>query len=493
MTDITKSTIAELKEKLSKQEISAAELCNIFYQKIEKDNPKINAFIHLTKEQALANAEKSQKLISQGKARLLEGIPLGIKDNFCNINTPTQAASHILDKFTPTYESTVTQNLWNSGALMLGKLNMDEFAMGSANITSHYGNCINPIKASNHDKELVPGGSSGGSAAAVAANLCAGATASDTGGSIRQPASFTGLVGLKPSYGRCSRWGMIAFASSLDQAGPLTKTVEDSALMLQAMAGHDAKDSTSADVKVEDYLANLGADIKGKKIGIPKEYQTSDMPQEIKQIWEATASELKQLGAEIIDISLPHTKYAISTYYIISTAEAASNLARYDGVRYGLRVSDPGDNLDAMYEKTRGEGFGTEVKRRIMLGTYVLSSGYYDAYYQKAQKVRRLISQDFDNAFSKVDAILAPTTPSPAFALDEKLSTIEMYLNDIFTVSANLAGICAISIPAGLSSNNLPLGMQLMAPRFAEAKLLNIAQQAETAIEFDRNKLKLII
>lgn len=489
MSDITKYTITSLKQKLNNKEISATELTKLYLDKIKQINSELNAYILSTEEIALKSAAISDQNIANGSAKLLEGIPLGIKDNFCTKNIKTRCASHILDNFIPPYESTVTQNLWNNGAILLGKLNMDEFAMGSANITSFYGPTVNPIIAKDSDKKLVPGGSSGGSAAAVCANLCVAAIGSDTGGSIRQPASFTALTGLKPTYGRCSRLGLIAFASSLDQAGPISKNVTDNALMLNAIAGYDPQDSTSKNIAMEDFTKDLNKNIKGLKIGIPKEYQLNGVDQAVTKSWENAANTLESLGAEIIDISLPHTEYAAPTYYIISTAEASSNLARYDGVRYGLRVSDQGDSLNDLYIKTRSQGFGNEVKRRIMVGTYVLSSGYYDAYYKKAQKLRRLISQDFDSAFKKVDAILTPTTPNTAFAIDEKPTTLEMYHNDIFTVSANLTGLPAISIPAGLNKKHLPLGVQLISPLFSETLLYRIAKNLEEALEFNHDQL----
>ena len=414
----------------------------------------------------------------------MEGIPVGIKDLFCTRGVKTTAASKILGDFIPPYESTVTQNLWNSGAVMMGKLNLDEFAMGSANLTSAYGPVKNPWKDNESDKTYVPGGSSGGSAAAVAAGSVMAATGTDTGGSIRQPAAFCGLVGVKPTYGLCSRWGVVAFASSLDQAGPMTKTVRDSAIMLEAMAGHDAKDATSATTEIPHYNDLLKGDVKGLKIGIPKEYQVGGLDPEIESLWQENIKWFKENGAEIIDISLPHSKYALPTYYILAPAEASSNLARYDGVRYGHRTDDPTD-LNDLYLKTRGEGFGDEVKRRIMTGTYVLSAGYYDAYFVKALKVRRLICNDFAEAYKKVDLILTPTTPTPAFAIgDEPKDPIAMYMNDILTVTANIAGLPSMSIPAGFSSKGLPLGMQLTAPAFQETKMLDAGLFVETAANF---------
>ena len=413
----------------------------------------------------------------------MTGLPVGIKDLFCTKGVHSCAASHILDGFKPLYESTVTAQMWQDGAVMLGKLNMDEFAMGSSNETSYYGPAINPWRAEGSDKKLVPGGSSGGSTAAVAADIALAATGTDTGGSIRQPASFTGLVGLKPTYGRCSRWGIIAFASSLDQAGPITKTVRDAAIMLESMAGHDPKDSTSINVPVPHYEAALTGDIRGLKVGIPKEYRVDGMPAEIEKLWQQGIGWLKDAGAEIVDISLPHTKYALPTYYIVAPAEASSNLARYDGVKYGLRVS--GDSLAEMYSNTRAAGFGDEVKRRVLIGTYVLSAGYYDAYYLKAQKVRSLIARDFSKAYEQVDVILTPTAPSAAFALGEKSDDpLAMYLNDVFTVPASLAGLPGISVPAGLSAEKLPLGLQLLGKPFDEETVLRTADVLEQAAGF---------
>lgn len=433
----------------------------------------------------MAQAAESDKKIAGGNAGLLEGVPIAVKDLFCTKGVHSQSCSNILKGFKPEYESTVTSNLFAAGAVMPGKTNMDEMAMGSANITSCYGVVKNPW-----NKELVAGGSSGGSAAAVAADIAIAALGSDTGGSIRQPAAFTGLVGMKPTYGRCSRWGMIAFASSLDQAGPIAKTVKDSALLLQAIAGYDKKDSTSTNLTVPDFAAACKTDIKGKKIGIPKEYRVEGTNQEIIDLWEKGIQLLKDAGAEIVEISLPHSKYALPTYYIIAPAEASSNLARYDGVRYGLRVD--GNSLDEMYENTRAEGFGWEVKRRIMIGTYVLSAGYYDAYYKKAQRVRNLIAQDFAKAFEKVDAILTPTTPTEAFKIGEKQEDpITMYLNDLFTVAASLAGLPAMSLPIGLSKNGLPLGLQLITGALQEEKLFNIGSGLEAAAQFNAKPKKL--
>lgn len=483
MTDLTKLTIAEARDALKQREVKATELTDAYLKAIEASNPAINAYVAVTADHAQDMAKASQKRIDNNEMGALEGIPLGIKDLFATYDIHTQACSHILDGFKPKYESTVTANLWADGAVMLGKLNMDEFAMGSSNETSHYGAVINPWRAEGSDKQLVPGGSSGGSAAAVAAHLCAGATATDTGGSIRQPAAFTGTVGIKPTYGRCSRWGTIAFASSLDQAGPIGRDVRDCSILLKSMASFDDKDSTSVDVPVPDYESFIGKSVKGMKIGIPKEYRVDGMSEEILNLWQKGIDWLKDAGAEIVNISLPHTKYALPAYYIVAPAEASSNLARYDGVRFGLRV--PGKDIIEMYENTRSEGFGNEVKRRILIGTYVLSAGYYDAYYLKAQKVRTLIKQDFDNCFDAgVDAILTPATPTPAFGIaDEKLKSdpVAMYLNDIFTVTVNMAGLPGISLPAGLSSDGLPLGLQLIGKPFGEGELFQTAYVIEQA------------
>ena len=481
MTDLTRLSLAEARDGLRDKSFSAVELTKAHQDTISRARA-LNAFVTETPEQALQMAEASDGRIAQGKAGPLEGIPLGIKDLFCTEGVLTTASSHILDGFTPAYESTVTANLWRDGAVMLGKLNCDEFAMGSSNETSYYGPVINPWRRKADGAQLVPGGSSGGSAAAVAANLCISATATDTGGSIRQPGALTGLVGLKPTYGRCSRWGIVAFASSLDQAGPLTRTVRDAAIMLQSMAGHDPKDTTSLDVPVPDYEAALTGDIRGMRIGIPKEYRIDGMPDEIDTLWQRGVEWLKAAGAEIVDISLPHTKYALPAYYIVAPAEASSNLARYDGVRYGLRV--PGDDIVDMYENTRAAGFGTEVKRRVLIGTYVLSAGYYDAYYIKAQRVRTLIKRDFEQAFGDVDLILTPTTPNAAFAPGEITDPVTMYLNDIFTVTVNMAGLPGISVPAGLSGDGLPLGLQLIGKAFDEETLFRGAGVLEEAAEF---------
>ncbi|MBY3154475.1 Asp-tRNA(Asn)/Glu-tRNA(Gln) amidotransferase subunit GatA [Rhizobium laguerreae] len=483
MSELTSLTIAEARQKLRAKEITAIELTEDYISAIDAANDRLNAYIKITPDLACVMAKNSDERIAAGKAGELEGIPLGIKDLFATVGVHTQACSHILDGFEPRYESTVTQNLWDDGAVMLGKLNMDEFAMGSSNETSHYGPVINPWRAAGSNQQLVPGGSSGGSAAAVAAHLCAGATATDTGGSIRQPAAFTGTVGIKPTYGRCSRWGTVAFASSLDQAGPIARDVRDAAILLKSMASVDAKDTTSVDLPVPDYEAALGQSLKGMKIGIPNEYRVDGMPDEIETLWRQGIAWLKDAGAEIVDISLPHTKYALPAYYIVAPAEASSNLARYDGVRYGLRVD--GKDIVDMYEKTRAAGFGKEVKRRIMIGTYVLSAGYYDAYYIRAQKVRTLIKRDFELAFDAgVDAILTPATPSSAFGVaDENLAAdpVKMYLNDIFTVTVNMAGLPGIAVPAGLDHKGLPLGLQLIGKPFDEETLFKTAHVIEQA------------
>lgn len=478
MTNLTALTIAEARDKLKAREVSAVELTNDYIAAIERAK-LLNAYIVETPDQARAQAKASDAKLAKGEAGALEGIPLGIKDLFATKGVHTQAASHILDGFKPGYESTVTANLWREGAVMLGKLNMDEFAMGSSNETSYYGPVSNPWRRKNSNATLVPGGSSGGSATAVSAHLCAAATATDTGGSIRQPAAFTGTVGIKPTYGRCSRWGIVAFASSLDQAGPIARDVRDAAIMLKAMASVDDKDTTSVNVPVPDYEKAIGKPIKGLRVGIPKEYRPDGLPAEIDALWNKGAQWLKEQGAEIVEISLPHTKYALPAYYIVAPAEASSNLARYDGVRYGLRV--PGDDLIDTYERTRAQGFGHEVQRRIMIGTYVLSAGYYDAYYVKAQKVRTLIKRDFDLAWNKVDVVLTPATPSPAFAPGEITDPVQMYLNDVFTVTVNMAGLPGIAVPAGLSSDGLPLGLQLIGKPFDEETLFQAAAAIELA------------
>ena len=478
MTDITNLTLTELVKKIKSKEICSTDITSNYIER-SKSSKKLNTYIEETFDDALANSKKFDAKPDLEKK--LPGIPIAVKDLYCTKNVKTTAGSKILENFVPSYESTVTQNLWNSGAILLGKLNCDEFAMGSSNETSHFGNVLSPI-----DNNLVPGGSSGGSASALAAKLTPATIGTDTGGSIRQPASFTGTVGLKPTYGSCSRYGIVAFASSLDQAGPMTRDVKDCALLLEVISSFDSKDSTSIDFKRPNYFSDLNKNIKGKKIGIPKEYRVEGMPAEIEKLWENGKEYLKNCGAEIIDISLPHTKYALPTYYIVAPAEASSNLARYDGVKYGFRVE--GENLIDMYEKTRSQGFGEEVKRRIMIGTYVLSSGYYDAYYLKAQKVRKLIKNDFDEAFNKVDAILTPSTPSSAFKVGEKMDDpVSMYLNDIFTVPVNLAGLPGISIPAGLDENNYPLGLQLIGKPFDEQGILNIAYSMEEKINFKLN------
>ncbi len=483
MTDLTALTIAEARDQLKAKAITAAELTGAYIQAIEKANEALNAYVVTTPEKALEMAKASDTRIAAGNAGALEGIPLGIKDLFGTEGIHTQAASHILDGFKPHYESTVTANLWADGAVMLGKLNMDEFAMGSSNEKSYYGPVKNPWRARGSNADLVPGGSSGGSAAAVAARLCAGATATDTGGSIRQPAAFTGTVGIKPTYGRCSRWGIVAFASSLDQAGPIARDVRDAAILLKSMASVDAKDTTSVNVPVPDYEAAIGRPLAGLKIGIPKEYRVAGMPEDIEKLWQQGIAWLKDAGASIVDISLPHTKYALPAYYIVAPAEASSNLARYDGVRYGLRV--PGKDIIEMYEKTRATGFGEEVKRRIMIGTYVLSAGYYDAYYLQAQKVRTLIKKDFEDVFhAGIDAILTPATPSAAFGIadqDMAADPVKMYLNDIFTVTVNMAGLPGIAVPAGLDARGLPLGLQLIGRPFDEETLFQTAHVIEQA------------
>ncbi|NUB46062.1 Asp-tRNA(Asn)/Glu-tRNA(Gln) amidotransferase subunit GatA [Fertoebacter nigrum] len=484
MTEANALTIAAARDALRKGELSAVDLTMACLTAMDAGDG-LNAFVHKTPEIALDQARAADARRG-ADAPDLNGIPLGIKDLFCTKGVPSQAASNILRGFRPEYESTVTAKLFDAGAVMLGKLNMDEFAMGSSNESSCYGPAVNPWKSD--DRELTPGGSSGGSAAAVAADLCLAATGTDTGGSIRQPAAFTGIVGIKPTYGRVSRWGIVAFASSLDQAGPMTKTVRDAAIMLGAMAGHDAKDSTSADLAVPDFEAALTGDIRGKKIGIPREYRMDGMPAAIDKLWADGCAMLKDAGAEIVDISLPHTKYALPTYYVIAPAEASSNLARYDGVRYGHRAKlAQGDGITEMYEKTRAEGFGAEVQRRVMIGTYVLSAGFYDAYYNRARKVRALIKRDFEQAFAAgVDAILTPATPSAAFGLGEmaNASPVEMYLNDVFTVTVNLAGLPGIAVPVGLDADGLPLGLQLIGRPWDEAGLLNHAYVLERAAGF---------
>jgi aspartyl-tRNA(Asn)/glutamyl-tRNA(Gln) amidotransferase subunit A len=481
MNELTKLTLAEARDGLKARQFSAGELTQAHLAAIAVARP-LNAFVAETPERALEMAKASDERLARGDGRPLEGLPLGVKDLYCTEGVETTAASRILDGFVPPYESTVTSQLWRDGAVMLGKLNLDEFAMGSSNETSAFGPVVSPWRRNGSDAKLVPGGSSGGSAAAVAARLCLGATATDTGGSIRQPAAFTGTVGIKPTYGRCSRWGIVAFASSLDQAGPITRTVRDAAIMLRSMAGPDPKDSTSVDRSVPDYEASIAASIKGKRIGIPKEYRLDGMSSEIEALWQSGIAWLRQAGAEIAEISLPHTKHALPAYYIVAPAEASSNLARYDGVRYGLRV--PGKDIVDMYEKTRAKGFGREVRRRIMIGTYVLSAGYYDAYYLRAQKVRTLIKRDFEEAFANgVDAILTPATPSAAFGIGEKGSSdpVEMYLNDVFTVTVNMAGLPGIAVPGGSDKDGLPLALQLIGRPFDEETLFSLAQVIEDA------------
>ena len=480
-------TIAAARDSLRKGEISAVDLTMSCLTAMDAGDG-LNAFVFKTPEIALDQARAADVRIKAGEAPAMCGIPLGIKDLFCTKGVPSQAASNILKGFRPEYESTVTSQLFGAGAVMLGKLNMDEFAMGSSNETSCYGNAVNPWRREGSNVQLTPGGSSGGSAAAVAADLCLAATGTDTGGSIRQPAAFTGIVGIKPTYGRVSRWGVVAFASSLDQAGPMTKTVRDAAIMLQAMCGHDPKDSTSADIPVPDFEAALTGDIRGKVIGIPQEYRMDGMPSEIEALWARGIEMLKDAGAEVRDISLPHTKYALPAYYVIAPAEASSNLARYDGVRYGHRAKlSQGDGITEMYEKTRAEGFGPEVQRRVMVGTYVLSAGFYDAYYNRARKVRALIKRDFEVVFAEgVDAILTPATPSAAFGLGEMADAdpVQMYLNDIFTVTVNLAGLPGIAVPVGLDGQGLPLGLQLIGRPWDEAQLLNCAHVLESRAGF---------
>ena len=484
MSELNKLRLAEARDALRAGDVTSVELTDACLDAIEGAGA-LNAFVHNTPEMARDQATAADARIKAGDVPAMCGLPIGIKDLFCTKGVPSQAGSRILEGFLPEYESTVSQNLLNNGAVMLGKLNMDEFAMGSSNETSVYGNVVNPWKVDARD--LTPGGSSGGSASAVAADLCLAATGTDTGGSIRQPAAFTGITGIKPTYGRCSRWGVVAFASSLDQAGPMTKSVRDAAIMLEAMCGHDPKDSTSADLPVPDFEAMLTGDIKGKKIGIPVEYRMDGMPEEIETLWKNGAEMLRDAGAEIVDISLPHTKYALPAYYVIAPAEASSNLARYDGVRYGHRAKlDHGDGITEMYEKTRAEGFGAEVQRRVMIGTYVLSAGFYDAYYNRARKVRTLIKKDFEDVFAKgIDAILTPATPSSAFGLGEASDDpVQMYLNDVFTVTVNMAGLPGIAVPAGMDAQGLPLGLQLIGHPWEEADLLNTAYALEARAGF---------
>jgi aspartyl-tRNA(Asn)/glutamyl-tRNA(Gln) amidotransferase subunit A len=481
MTDLTSLTLADARDRLRNREFSAIELADAHLAAMAKAR-MLNAYVLETPDQARAMARQADMRLASGDARPLEGLAIGIKDMFATKDVRTTAGSRMLDSFRPSYESTVSANLWRDGAVMLGKLNNDEFAMGSSNETSFFGPVISPWRRKQANTPLVPGGSSGGSAAAVAANLCLGATGTDTGGSIRQPAAFTGIVGIKPTYGRCSRWGIVAYASSLDQAGPFARTVRDAAILLRSMAGHDPKDTTSVDRPVPDYEAALGRSVKGVRIGVPKEYRVDGTAAEIDKLWEQGAEWLEAAGAEMVEVSLPHTKYALPAYYIVAPAEASSNLARYDGVRYGLRV-DARDVAD-MYRSTRAQGFGKEVRRRIMIGTYVLSAGYYDAYYLRAQKVRTLIKRDFEEVFANgVDAIFTPTTPSAAFGIGERgtADPTEMYLNDIFTVTVNMAGLPGISVPGGLSAEGLPLGLQLIGRAFDEETLFALGHVIEQA------------
>jgi aspartyl-tRNA(Asn)/glutamyl-tRNA(Gln) amidotransferase subunit A len=483
MTDLIGLTLADARTALLEKRFSSTELTGALLSAMAAARP-LNAFVTQTPERALAMAAQSDARLARGEARSLEGLPLAIKDLFCTKGIRTTAGSRILENFVPPYEATVTQNLWEAGAVLLGKTNMDEFAMGSSNETSYFGPVANPWRAEGSNQTLVPGGSSGGSASAVAADLCLAATGTDTGGSIRQPAAVTGTVGLKPTYGRCSRWGIIAFASSLDQAGPMTKTVRDAAILLRHMASVDPLDSTSVDIPVPDYEAAVDTGVKGLRIGIPKEYRVDGAPPEIDALWQKGADWLRAQGAEVVEVSLPFTKYALPAYYIVAPAEASSNLARYDGVRYGHRARDVRD-IGELYERSRGEGFGKEVRRRILIGTYVLSAGYYDAYYARAQKVRTLIARDFDAAFARCDALLTPATPGPAFALGEKTQDpVSMYLNDIFTVTVNMAGLPALSVPAGLTMGGLPLGLQVIGKAFDEAMVLRVGRALELAAQF---------
>ena len=481
MTDLTHLTLADARDGLRAKTFSATELTRAHLDAMERARA-LNAFIRETPDRALDMAKASDERIAKGTGGALEGLPLGIKDLYCTKDVGTTAASRILEDFVPPYESTVSANLWRDGGVLLGKLNLDEFAMGSSNETSAFGPVVSPWRRTGSDARIVPGGSSGGSAAAVAAHLCLGATATDTGGSIRQPAAFTGTVGVKPTYGRCSRWGIVAFASSLDQAGPIARNVRDAAIMLRSMAGHDPKDTTSVDRPVPDYEAACGASVAGKTIGIPKEYRIEGMSAEVEAMWQAAIAWLKDAGAKIVDISLPHTRMALPAYYIVAPAEASSNLARYDGVRYGLRV--PGRDIVDMYEQTRAKGFGKEVRRRIMIGAYVLSAGYYDAYYVRAQKIRTLIKRDFDEAFDAgVDAILTPAAPTTAFAIGEKSKgdPVEMYLNDVFTVTVNMAGLPGLALPGAIAADGLPLGLQLIGRPFEEEVLFSLAAAIEKA------------
>jgi len=483
VTALTGLTLAGARDGLKRKAFTARELAQAYIAAMEAARP-LKAFLKETPERALEAAKQSDARLAKGNGLPLDGVPVAVKDLFCTEGVETTAGSRILGGFKPPYESTVTSNLWRSGAVMLGKTNLDEFAMGSSNVTSAYGAVESPWRRRGDNRPLVPGGSSGGSAAAVAARAALAAIGTDTGGSIRQPASFCGIVGMKPTYGRCSRWGIVAFASSLDQAGPMTRDVRDAAIMLKAMAGHDARDSTSADLPVPDFEQSVGQSIKGLKIGIPREYRIDGMPKEIEALWRRGIAWVEDAGAKTVEISLPMTKYALATYYIIAPAEASANLARYDGVRFGLRV--PGETLDEMYENTRAAGFGAEVKRRVLIGTYVLSAGYYDAYYLKAQQVRTLIARDFTAAFKSCDAILTPTAPSAAFAIGDKMDDpIAMYLNDVFTVPVNLAGLPGISVPAGLSADGLPLGLQVIGKAFDEATVIRVGSALEAAAKFD--------
>jgi len=483
MSELTNLTLAEARDAVRSKKVSSVELTKAFIGAVEAARP-LNAFVTETPQRALEMAKASDARIAKGEGGALEGLPLAIKDLFCTKGVRTTAGSNILSNFVPPYESTVSQNLWDAGAVMLGKTNMDEFAMGSSNETSHFGPVFNPWRSRSSNANLVPGGSSGGSAAAVAGNICLAATGTDTGGSIRQPAAVTGIVGMKPTYGRCSRYGIVAFASSLDQAGPMTRTVRDSAILLRAMASVDRRDSTSVDVPVPDYEAGLDSGVKGLRVGIPKEYRIEGAAPEIDALWAKGVEWLKRQGAEIVEVSLPHTKYALPTYYIVAPAEASSNLARYDGVRFGHRAQGVRDITD-LYEKSRAEGFGEEVQRRILIGTYVLSSGYYDAYYVRAQKLRSLIARDFTEAYKTCDVLLTPATPGPAFEVGVKgADPVAMYLNDVFTVTVNLAGLPAIAVPAGLTADGLPLGLQIIGKAFDEATVLRAGRAIEMAANF---------
>ncbi|CAN5230652.1 Asp-tRNA(Asn)/Glu-tRNA(Gln) amidotransferase subunit GatA [soil metagenome] len=484
MSDLTRLTLKGAVDGLKSKDFTSEEITRAFLSNIEAANPTLNAYVEVTADKAIDMAKASDAKLAAGQGGVLEGAPLGIKDLFCTEGVQTTAGSNMLRGFVPPYESTVTANLWRDGAVMLGKLNMDEFAMGSSNETSAFGPVVNPWKSKSSNANLTPGGSSGGSASAVAADLCLAATASDTGGSIRQPAAFTGTVGIKPTYGRASRFGMVAFASSLDQAGPIARNVEDAALLLKSMCSFDVKDSTSLDIPTPDWSSYVGQSVKGLRIGVPAEYVVDGMPDEIQKIWADGMSWLKDAGCEIVPISLPHTKYALPTYYIVAPAEASSNLARYDGMRFGHRASSA-TSLTDLYEASRAEGFGAEVKRRLIIGAYVLSAGFYDAYYVRALKVRRRIAEDFDNVWGQVDAILTPSTPSAAFAIgDKEVDPVTMYLNDIFTVTANLAGLPGISVPAGVDANGLPLGLQVIGKALDEATVFQVGAALEKAAGF---------